>query len=239
MTRRVRRASHVRCASPRNKKLKRVQESKWRRASRHVLSGIKHAAAIVSFLLGLAAIYLAHKTLVGAEQNQLVSVLSGPYLAYESCVQKIEGKARTAFSNGHSLREGCYGEAHALWNALASAMESVGQAPSDQREYDEKFSQDAHKEKCINEKPLSDCLEKLNSGMLSCRNNIEHDTLDAKGQAYQVYIPGAKNSFSSEAWETWLSGLRKERTMCLEFVRSVEKRIAVHIQQAWWLRYLD
>ena len=45
--------------------------------------------------------------------------------ACKSCVQRIEGCGSLAFTTARPLAEGCYGEVHVMWDALAAASEIV------------------------------------------------------------------------------------------------------------------
>lgn len=190
---------------------------------------------LFSVLVGLAAINLSHQAMLGDMHTQRVTILSEPYIAYEACVTDIEGKAEVAFTKGNSLKDGCYIATHALWNALANVFEIVGQTPSDKRHYDEVTEKSARRELCVISETVAECAAKLTQGMLRCRNNIKHDSLDSNARALEVYDPIAPGAFSQRAWQTWLQELRAEREDCLRFARSIDKRISAEIsKQGWW-----
>jgi hypothetical protein len=187
-------------------------------------------AWLCSIVPAFVALWLSHITLVRTEVTQVTTILLGPVENYEICVQQIEGKGKSAFHAKRPLEFGCYGEAHSLWNALASAAELAGAVQDNRRRMSDDEAHKAERKDCSEEVSFSDCAERITHGMHACRANIRHDSLDGE------YYKGNMNSFSKDGYATWLEGLRTERDECLSFVSSVERSIKKQLSNTNWLR---
>jgi hypothetical protein len=157
--------------------------------------------------------------------------------AYETCVQRIEGKGRVEFAAAGPLTEGCYGEAHAMWDALAAASEIAGADVDDRRSLPEAEARNAQRENCTSEILFTKCAERIVFGMHVCRANVSHSVLDGGAYARDVYQHGQPKLFSEANYDLWLKDLRDERNECIAFVRSVERSIKRRLRDKNLFRY--